>query len=704
MLDVVGLRRAYTRYGFEEAPSGNVHVYVFTLKAGHYHNADIIPIDSLGTEHQERIFDQFKESGFACKIRKYNDINEVKKTLFQGFFSVDNTHRRLLREYNKFTASIISVHSDDATYEYIKSSYYINDKIGTSSVIDEIVSRMNSDSPILFLIEAAAGFGKTCTAYELLKEITNNHKDKVPLFTELSRNRQAKIFRYVLLDEIDRSFPLLSSNLVKAEIRNGNVPVILDGFDELLHQSDDSTAFDTTEPMLETIGELLIDKAKVILTTRRTSILDGDDFHDWMLRHQKEFEVVRIKIENPTIDNWLSKERLDILKEKSFPINNLCNPVLLSYLRCIKDDDFKNATNSPDQLVDKYFTSMLERERTRQDLLMSPTEQYNTLKHIAADMMQYDYTAESKEYIASVIQDYFNDGSLERIRKLYPADQRPTSDEIINKITSHALLDRSTDVSSNIGFVNDFVLGNYCSDLIIEEPHNEWCGSRVFIEPATLSFMPRSIEKKKVFWNAIKFAIELGESSDKFINSIRLNNEMLMDVDSETIDKINIRDVNLFNKSIIKNSVFTECIFQNIIFHPGNMSNISFVDCSFFDCSLESDIQHGSIYDFGGIDNNGFLEKIKNNSLDTDTPEQENEFSQCDLYILGKFWPIGNSAIYKHRPTKVLYVKNNYFSYEDIIKSVASLRKRRVIMDADKNGIIEFNMDMVAKIKLLLGR
>lgn len=87
------------------------------------------------------------------------------------------------------------------------------------------------------MIEAAAGFGKTCTAYELLREIIVNNIGKIPLFSELSRNRQAKIFRYVLLDEIDRSFPLLSSALVRNEIRAGNVPVILDGFDELLHES-----------------------------------------------------------------------------------------------------------------------------------------------------------------------------------------------------------------------------------------------------------------------------------------------------------------------------------------------------------------------------------------------------------------------------------------------------------------------------------
>lgn len=705
MLDVTGLRAAYRRYGFEEARSGNENVLVFTLKAGHFHNADIVPMNEQGKYIQENIFSQFKESGFACKIRFYNDIEDVKKSLFQGFFSIESTHKRLLREYSKFTKSIVSVHSDNAEYKYINSNYYINEKIGVNDVISEIITRIDDTAPTLFLIEAAAGFGKTCTAFELLREITENHSNKVPLFTELSRNRQAKIFRYVLLDEIDRSFPLLSSSLVRAEIKNGNVPVILDGFDELLHQSEDADVFDTTEPMLETIGELLTNSAKVILTTRRTSILDGDDFHDWMMRHSAEFNVIRIRIENPTIENWLTIERLAILRKNNFPIEKLCNPVLLSYLRCIPEEEFTDATKSPDALVEKYFISMLERERTRQDLLMSPTAQYNLLKYISSDMMVYDYTAESKDYITTIIQDYFKNGDLEGIRKLYPVDERPTSDEIINKLTSHALLDRSVDISSNIGFVNDFVLGNFCSEVILETESKEWCGNKTFIEPVTLSYIPRSSERKKVLWDSLKFAIEFGNASDKFINSIRLNESMLMNIDSENIDNLKIKDVNLFDKSTIKSSVFTDSNFHNVNFYCVNMTEISFVNCNFFDCTfLIDDDTNPSIFIFGCTDNNEVLKQLESNT-EINTSQDENEnYSECDIYVLEKFWPIGNQSIFKHRPAKALYMKNNNFTYQEAISSVEKLKKRKILLNADKNGILELNMDYFLEIKNLLGR
>ncbi|WP_228262130.1 hypothetical protein, partial [Acinetobacter baumannii] len=105
----------------------------------------------------------------------------------------------------------------------------INNKKGELNPIVEITNRLNEKKPILFIIEAAAGFGKTCTAYEILNHIVTKENNMVPLFSELSRNRQAKIFHYVLLDEIDRSFPNLKSQLVKDQILKGKVPVILDG-------------------------------------------------------------------------------------------------------------------------------------------------------------------------------------------------------------------------------------------------------------------------------------------------------------------------------------------------------------------------------------------------------------------------------------------------------------------------------------------
>lgn len=521
MLDAKELARIYKQYGFEESKSRDNGIHVFTFRSGHFHNADIIKINESGDE--EKVFQEFKKSGYACKIRNYSSTKEVEKTLFKGFFSVEATKTRLKKEYDKHADSIAKIHSDTGVYFYINSKYTINDRLGEDDVINEIYSRLDLKKPTLFLIEAAAGFGKTCTAFELLKKIITESDEKIPLFTELSRNRQAKIFRYVLLDEIDRSFPLLSSTLVRSEIQNGNVPVILDGFDELLHQSkkdNEQEGYDSTEPMLETIGELLKKSAKVILTTRRTAIFDGDEFHNWVEIHKEDFEIYRIRISEPTIQDWIQPDRLEELRNLSFPIERLNNPVLLSYIRCISRNEFKDAIQSPDSIVDKYFTSMLERERKRQDLRILPSQQYCILKHIAKDMLSKNYTSESREYLSNIIAEQFFE-LLDTTRKQYPSDERPTLDELVTKLAGHALLDRSADNEKGIGFVNEFVLGNFCSEIIIEEESKEWVGDNRFIEPSVISFLPRNEARKTELWESLRFVLEFIPFSEKAFFTLR---------------------------------------------------------------------------------------------------------------------------------------------------------------------------------------
>jgi Cdc6-like AAA superfamily ATPase len=106
------------------------------------------------------------------------------------------------------------------------------------SIIEKITDIINAKGPHLVILEAAAGFGKTCTAYEVLKEIVcSDDKNNIPIFAELSRNRKASVFKYVLLDEIDRLFHYLKSDLVIYEIIQGRIPLIIDGFDELITKS-----------------------------------------------------------------------------------------------------------------------------------------------------------------------------------------------------------------------------------------------------------------------------------------------------------------------------------------------------------------------------------------------------------------------------------------------------------------------------------
>lgn len=702
MIDRKKLIEAYSKYGFIEQKSESVDIVVFSIKTGHYHNADIIPLKK-GID-VNCVFNQYKEQGYACQIKEYESNEDAHKALFNGFFSIDHTKERLTKEYETFTDAIVKIHSDDAKYSFIQSQYHINEKIGESTLIDEISKRLEIKKPILFLIEAAAGFGKTCSAYELLNYIVSNNANRVPLFSELSRNRQAKIFRYVLLDEIDRSFPLLSSSLVRNEITNGNVPVILDGFDELLHESacDENQSYDKTEPMLETISELLVNNAKIVLTTRRTAIFDGDEFHQWIISHESDFEVVRIRIHEPRVEDWLPEERLKSITESGFPIQNISNPVLLSFLRCISDEQFNTVKSDPSKLVEKYFKSMFEREQKRQDLIMTPDEQSLILKQLAGDMIELNYTSESRDYICSLILEK-NLSKLESVRKLYDADKRPTTDELVNKLASHALLDRASNESQGIGFINEFVLGSFCASNIINDNSGEWVGDRRFIEPAVQSYLSRTEEERFLLWHSLEFALEFMNGSDKVLfNQILLKN-IQMDLDGDSVERSNIFDIKLGDTHIIKDTNFIDCKLSNCILNFDKMENVTFVNTSFFNCKFIINRDISDIYFLACDADNNLLDHLDLNEI-TEPLEDELTFSNSDIYILEKFWPKGSSSLQKHRAIKMICAMTNQFSQREILLSIKKLKRDNILITPDKRSFLELNIKYITEVKSALGR
>jgi Cdc6-like AAA superfamily ATPase len=697
MLNREHVTSVYKRYGFEKQDVNEKGVMVFTIRSGHFHNADIVICeDGASGEHT---FQDYKASGYAPKIRSYTGTDSVEQALFKGFFSADSTKERLRREYKKFTKSIVSSFSETAKYSYIDSSYTINEKKGESKIVDEICSEMSNSTPILFLIEAAAGFGKTCTAYEFVNQLIKENTDKVPLFSELSRNRQAKIFRYVLLDEIDRSFPSLSSRLVLSEIASGNVPVILDGFDELLHRSKEHDGYENTEPMLETIGELLNGQAKVILTTRRTAIFDGDEFHDWMQDHKGDFNIIRIRIEEPSVREWLPRERYEKLNANKFPIERISNPVLLSYLRAVTEEEFNSTLDNLDSLVDLYFTSMLERERVRQDLRMSVEQQHIILRSIAKDMISYNYTSVSREYIVSLISEY-HESLIEKIRSNYGRDERPSSDEISNKLASHALLDRDSDEDKGIGFVNEFVLGNYCAENMISE--SEWAGDEIFIEPAIISYIPRAQNKREDLYNSLSFCLEFQEASERISYSVSLLDKVELVMERETINNLKLSDISLGLNSSFEDCVFVNSTFSKTKFSLDNFINVTFINSIFYSCEIERSKEHSGLSFLGSEDNNGFIENA-GRELDKGEVILESGFL-AERYILEKFWPKGRPTFYKHRPIKGITSMNAHFSKDDLDGAIDSLLRRQLIIEPDKKDFAQLNISKLTDIVKILER
>ena len=75
MIDRKKLSDIYQNYGFKELKSHVENVAVFTIRSGHFLNADIVVLDK-DADH-EKVYDQYKASGYACATRNYSSSDVV---------------------------------------------------------------------------------------------------------------------------------------------------------------------------------------------------------------------------------------------------------------------------------------------------------------------------------------------------------------------------------------------------------------------------------------------------------------------------------------------------------------------------------------------------------------------------------------------------------------------------------------------------
>lgn len=586
------LDEIYISFGFEIYYSSN-EFRIYLYKKSRYYGADIILLseETDSIEKADNYKKEFSSLGYATTIKRVTNIDEADLELFKSFFSYDSSRARLNRKYDLFvqkqSKSLVG-----GDYEYIESPYEIYDEGSTSEGIFQLIkSKFSRESSDLIIIEASAGYGKTCTAHELLTIITKGNFPVIPIFTELSRNRGAKIFRYILLDEIDIEFPALNSDLVIREIKKGRIPLIIDGFDELLdkvsiNNVEDESNFEEVESMLDTIGNLLGGKSKVILTTRRTAIFNGVDFDKWLSKWDNKFEITRISIKEPRIKDWVGENRFNKIKEINFPIQYIANPVLLTFLKNVSENEFLEQLQEPEILVKHYFNKMLERERERQNLIITVERQFEIFKNVVRLLLDFDITVESKEFFKEIIRDQ-NSKLLDYTRTLYTGIEKPTIENLVDTLATHALLDRKGRSENQIGFINDFVLGIFIGEIVCESSYEKIQKdySTYMLELAVTAYRVQSRKNKAMLWD------QLINSKKGFLDLYIFYFDIILKESLQRdYNELSIYDQNFycitFSGYSIKNSVFLNCFFKRCKFNSSFFESVSFVNCTFDTCEI----------------------------------------------------------------------------------------------------------------------
>lgn len=704
-LIIIEIENIYKNYGFE-IKKDDQEILSFLYKKGRYFGVDIIPLnDSCEVKDRiERSKESYSRLGYAVNIKKFLTVDELEKELFKSFFSFNSTIGRLKKKYTDFVAKQTKNLLNNQ-YVYIETPYelYDGESDNDGGLIDSVDGIISKSGPQLVIIEAAAGYGKTCAAFEILRKlISGDGKSVAPLFTELSKNRSAKIFRYILLDEIDGEFSTLNSELVIHEIKNGRIPVIIDGFDELLDKVnvsnvDMSKAFDEIETMLDTIGNLLERNSKVILTTRKTAIFSGAEFDKWFQKWNNQFEVSRFLLKEPRIKDWLGEVKFKIVKDNNMPIQYISNPVILTYLKNTPDDIFKSQIENPEVLVQQYFDTMLERERERQNLIIKADKQYEIFKNVARMLLDFDITVESKNFFKEIIKDQ-NFKLLEYTRSLYSGQNKPTLESLVDTLATHALLDRKGREESQIGFINDFVLGILIGEIIcessIEKIEKDY--SYYMLDLACTAYKVQNRKNKYSLWEKVNSVRNKLQPISIFNYDITLREGLVRDYDN-----LSIWDSSYFNIDFkgytISNSIFLNCFFKNCVFDISILKGISFVECTFDNCSVLS----GEY-----LDSSKEISTIKTKLLDcyiienyNYPPKDEKKiFNDLEIEILKTIWTMSEAK--SHHIVQILNIFNN-ISSKTIVYTLNELEEHEYIYIRNKH--VSFNINKLPIIKLALG-
>ncbi len=700
------LESLYGKYGFQPVETGTEGVLAFALRTGYFLNADVIAL----TPEAEVLAAKgvLEQTGYACTIRHYADLAEAELELFTGFFTADSSRVRLKQDYTRF-ARAISTSWGGTAYHYV-SGPFTSDNLpngGEESIIDHVCTLLKGEEPALVILEAAAGYGKTCTAYEVLQRLLNGPEKHVPILTELSLNRQAKIFRYVLLDEINRSLPGLRYELVQEQIQRGRVPLIIDGFDELLsRRANAEDAFEEAEPMLETIAEILKGSAKVLLTTRRTAIFTEQEFEAWRTSKLGNINVCRIRLEKPTLQDWLGDERVAHLEGCAVPIGELANPVLLAFLRNLCDKDFYDLCQKPGDIVNRYFEALLEREITRQALTLSVSEQLSIFRSLAADMLRETFTTEPREFVQLRIIDQHKN-TLELARAKYAREERPTLDELADKLASHALLDRRNNNDEQVGFVNDFVLGTLVGDNICENPKNleETKDLELFMDVAATAYAAQPSERRIDLWKKAVPVVDLFDINSQLRIDLALRASFQRPLRHTAVTDLDVKGGIVGEFFAIEDTSFIGCSFSDVILNLRRFVNASFISCSFYNCTLNGEPQ-GTLNVFGcqGDDSHGQLVRIQAEHFegDAEQPPLVQELDAFEQDVLNNFWQPGSLRASMVRKVESLYRGNAKSDYPDVTQAIKTLRRKGFI-DFDK-GLARLNQSRMSEIAVLLGR
>ena len=674
------------RYKYVKETSG---VLVFEYASGMYSGVELVPInDKVGKKDIERIKIEYSNSGYATHVYEKCDIEQIQRDLFNGFFQTRLSNNRIKNKYLQYCKRVMLQYGKKPEdYKYIEVSYdkevdFVEDKSDVP-LVDSIFSLLQDKGARLIIMEAPAGFGKTSTAYEVLSRYQDVENDVRPFMMELYKDRTASIFKYILLSNIDMDFDVnIKSDIVIENIKEGRIPLLVDGFDELLSKEIDGKGhgkveFKEVESMLSTIAELLQGNAKIMLTSRKTAIFSGEEFSDWyegLIEKGLNFQIVKYSLNTPSIRDWLDKD--SIAHYDSSLLKVLNNPVLLGFLKYCGEELKSSCSN----IVETFFDLLLNREIERQDIPFSAQEQRTIMRRLAMVLAGFNCSTDTRDSIVSII----NETSSKLISS--KATVARDIDSLLNSLSNHALLNRKND---KVGFLNDFIYGTMLAESFVHYKIDDNYGidfasniQPFFLEKCIDASVFLSSDLKLRIWDSLKTNAVLN-SVDSALCDWKLRGSAQGVVEGVSFDDEILSDVALGESSArIIGCTFSNIIFTRCIFNFSFIENCTFVQCSFIDCIKEG--SNLSCYEYGCNDKDGILfldeEEVSIQDVKSD--------DEIKVSILKKYFMVGSQ---RRRMKLISVIRRDYADNEkQFRRCVSSLSSEKLlIVNGDKSFITD---------------
>lgn len=696
----------YSLFQFESLKKTDSYV-IFRFNSGYFDIIEILVFDPL--INTSTIKNEYEQIGYSVKIKFYHNYEEIHSSLFKGFFDLNNKRKYLKKNYESYykqqTEHMTQI-NPSASYQYIKSSYYKDGEQFKETIFEKVGQEMLFAEKKLIILEASAGMGKTSTAYEIMNYILCQNQDlTIPLLIELTRNRGARIFRHVLDDEIDRNFTGLKRDLIVEEIKLGNILLIIDGFDELLSKQTETDEVDeenANQTMLDTIAELLTNEshARIILTSRKSSIFTGEQFELWKDQRLADVSVQRYQIMPPTINDWLEYDKIRVLNEKNIKIESLSNPVLLSILRILPFNDFQDISTGK-SIIDLYLGKLLSREQQRQGITLDVTEQKNVFIQLAAQFVKFEIISEDSEFIKDILlENIFKDKIADYINRYTDSDVRPqNNEEFALKFVHHALLDRIKPFSNKIGFINEYIFGMFISEAIIHgylSEENQELLNEKYIALVVDSCLIENEKKKEELYLKIKNIISCLSSKQSLETELALIGSPQKDYSSVFFDRMIISNSS-FEKCKFSNCSFSCCSFQDCSFDSTVFDNCYFINCQFYENKLLNDKtleDNASFINCSGIE---FFNLVNSNDL-----ERIEEDKSYEKIILENFWSKGKDKADSRRSVVSIFKGTSTNERKKVLLALNALVKQKILLS--NAGYYDLNHKKMDIILEILGR